>query len=89
MTIAKHRCPVRVETHPAAAGVTTQRPRSNVTVGLSEPGSAERWQQLQGLRRRPGDVDPWLEQVLVADGHPEPDLLAALVPVLEIGRAHV
>ena len=86
MTIAKHRCPVRVETHPAAAGVTTQRPRSNVTVGLSEPGSAERWQQLQGLRRRPGDVDPWLEQVLVADGHPEPDLLAALVPVLDRSR---
>ena len=86
MTVAKHRCPVRVETHPAAAGVTTQPPASNVTVGLAEPGSAERWQQLQGLRRRPGDVDPWLELVVAADGHPEPDLLAALVPVLDRSR---
>ena len=85
-TTAKHRRPARVEILPAAAGVTTQPPRPNVTVELAEPGSAERWQQLQGLRRRQRDVDLWLERLVSAPGDLEPDLLAALVPVLDRAR---
>lgn len=66
--------------------MTTSRPGSNDTVGLAEPGSAERWQQLQGLRRRRDDIDPWFEHVVTAEADPEPDLLAALVPVLDRPR---
>lgn len=85
-TSAKHRHPVRVESHAAAAGVATQPPRSNVTVHLAELGSGERWQQLQQLRRGRQDLDPWLAALSGGELKPEADLLAALIPALDRPR---
>lgn len=80
---AKHRRPARVDRQPAAAGVATQPPRSNVTVGLGEPGSELRWQQLQQLRRGLADAEAWIQALVDRTLAPEPDLLAALIPLLD------
>ena len=79
---AKHRRPARVDGQPAAAGLATQPPRSNVTLGLGEPGSELRWQQLQQVRRGLGDADAWTQALVDGSLAPEPDLLAALIPAL-------
>jgi sirohydrochlorin ferrochelatase len=62
--------------------MVAQPSRSNVTQPLSELGSEQRWQQLQQLRRGLQAPDAWLQALLDGALEAEPDLLAALIPVI-------
>lgn len=45
---------------------------------LAEPGSEQRWQQLQRLRRGAQPLQPWIDALCAGLLAPEADLLAAL-----------
>jgi len=84
---AKPPLPARVVQPVAAAVEGSTGARQVFTEPLADPGSEQRWQQLQQLRRGPGPVDGLLAALHAGDLAPAPDLLAALV--VQLDRAGV
>ena len=70
---------------PAAAPqrVPEALPQPEARQPLPEPGSEARWLLLQRLRRHGADPRPWLERLERGELDPEPDLLAALVLLVD------
>ena len=62
--------PARLVPQAAAAAVVCPR--------LAEPGSEQRWRQLQGLRRGHSALEPWVEALAEGVIPADADLLAAL-----------
>ena len=62
--------PARLVKQAAAAAVVCPR--------LAEPGSEQRWRQLQGLRRGHSPHEPWIEALIGGLIPVDADLLAAL-----------
>lgn len=80
---AKSSLPGRV-VKPAAARVEgPSRAHHVFNDRLGEPGSEQRWRQLQQLRRGLAHADGWLDALNRGEVEPAPDLLAALVGRLD------
>lgn len=73
---AGHR-PARLEGQ-AAAAVVSHPGVSEAFPQLGEPGSDQRWRQLQGIRRGHTPLEPWIEALAAGVVGPAADLLAAL-----------
>ena len=73
----------RVGAAAAPTRVPEALPQSEARQPLPEPGSEARWLLLQRLRRHGADPGPWLERLERGDLDPEPDLLAALVVLVD------
>lgn len=78
LPLAKPHRPATLGLQSAAATVRDPMAEVSSPPPLADPGSQERWQQLQRLRRGVQPLQPWIDALCSGELEPAADLLAAL-----------